>query len=1420
MKNNTFKRVLAGSLALLTVAAYVPANVGGILATNGVSLTAVAADSATVSWAGVGEYITSISDGTTTIDTNTTKNTATWSFAKDSVVTIVSSIPLLLTHNSTVVNNSANAATYEVKDASADLAAKTGNTFTYKDGSYIATESNGVYTYKVRNDANNAWIFAGVDASVQFVNSTGNTITLGDGNTVETTKVDATITYDGENDAPTTAAKKSVVKIAADKAFEVYVQVDGVQEIANVVAAYDSTDGSFVAKVTIPDTDKTVKVYFNKVTPNYTYTNNGTELLATAENAPQVTAASIKATYQNKVRLEKTDTGYEANNVKYKYDTVTDMKSGDSVANASRVELTFTNDVTQEITSVSADGNASHYSLKITRDGEELKSTDYVTVDDNPNNTDGDKTVEYNATIKSNADKFVPNAAAATDAESKLSFTQTGKYVVEYTVYTKRVSNGSTTLKPETLTYEFTIKEKDALTAENVKLTASGTNLKTNPTNKAAIVDGVVEFEVAEDWTNKDIITVTPTIFEDADFELAADSTFDAGSGTANGSAKSVTGTTRSSTLNQVNTMTVVYNNSEFGSDDKSITVKWKLVEAKKQVTVTENEVYSTEKGVTFASTFTAGEPYFMTTVDKLDTFEADLFEALTINNAEQSEISFEYVDSYGANEESEELYYHETGLPTEKGEYSVFAMYDGEIVAAFNVLVVDHALYAAPTDEQLNYTYGTKPFTSDDLAFVDVDDKEVADAGVKNATITYTKLDVKNDALTAAESKKITVDGKYNNETVYEVDGKNYIESKGDPYDVPENGYVDAGLYIVTISATRDTTTVAKEGYALIQKKFVVNVAQKEITADMVDFAATTYTGKTVTPGTLTVKDTAVKDADGKATEIKAVTTDGTTSASAVGEYTVNVQVNEDKDNGSPNYTGKVAAKWHIVKKAKQEAMTGLVFVDKETTIYNNGQIHFEITRPADTQFQNGVAQYGVVFDKSGKLDAPEKNNIGGVVKYPRKEANKALNDQAFAKATAALQVGNGYTEGKQSAKLKAEAPTKYGANINVLDVETGAWLRPYVIDGKGEIYYGEAVYVNLVQEATDALNLEISQLGATDTDVYTKDDAKKDQSAKVLAEKSWRKDVKSGYDTKKNAYYVYGSYTLAEDSNVKTDAVQGFGVVVDKKGVFSAADGTANAGKTADGKTTVADGLKLGKGFIEGKSGSNKMDVDEYGAMISPYNSVTGVWVRAYVDLGNDLVVYTNPIYIKDISTIYNPQDVTTDMTLGLYPDNRTRATTKSDFDNAVADAGTNRNTDVTDKTGLIAYVPGLDKVRIGFKAFSINGVAPSYAGVIIEKTGAFLDKEDGKYQTNLVGEKLASAKTKMVIGNGYVQGKKAPNEGFYFANVTQEKYRVTASAAESNIPIVARPYAIYEINGNEVVVYGDPVVTKLNDASQFNG
>ena len=549
----------------------------------------------------------------------------------------------------------------------------------------------------------------------------------------------------------------------------------------------------------------------------------------------------------------------------------------------------------------------------------------------------------------------------------------------------------------------------------------------------------------------------------------------------------------------------------------------------------------------------------------------------------------------------------------------------------------------------------------------------------------------------------------------------------------------------------------------------------------------------------------------------IKAVTTDGTTSASAVGEYTVNVQVNEA---ASPNYTGKVAAKWHIVKVAKQEAMTGLVFVDAQTTIYNNGQIHFEVTRPADTQFQNGVAQYGVVFDKSGKLDAPKKNNIGGVVKYPRKAANKAENDQAFAKATAALQVGNGYTEGKQSAKLKAEAPTKYGANINVLDVETGAWLRPYVIDGKGEIYYGEVVYVNLVQEATDALNLEISQLGATDTDVYTKDDAKKDQSAKVLAEKSWRKDVNSGYDTKKNAYYVYGSYTLADDSNVKTDAVQGFGVVVDKKGVFSADDGSANAGKTADGKTTVADGLKLGAGFIEGKSGSNKMDVDEYGAMISPYNSVTGVWVRAYVDLGNDLVVYTNPIYIKDISTIYNPQNVSTNMTLGLHPDNLTKATTKTAFDNAVANAGSDRTDDETRKTGLIAYVKDLDKVRIGFKAFPINGVDPSYAGVIIEKTGAFLDKEDGEYQTNLVGEKLASAKTKMVIGNGYVQGKKAPNEGFYFANVTQEKYRVTASAAESNIPIVARPYAIYEINGNEVVVYGDPVVTKLNDASQFNG
>jgi hypothetical protein len=561
------------------------------------------------------------------------------------------------------------------------------------------------------------------------------------------------------------------------------------------------------------------------------------------------------------------------------------------------------------------------------------------------------------------------------------------------------------------------------------------------------------------------------------------------------------------------------------------------------------------------------------------------------------------------------------------------------------------------------------------------------------------------------------------------------------------------------------------------------MTVAKKQITAAMFLINPETYTG-----GSLSIdpeidviaKDTAVKSEDGSVYGTPAVVkAGGTSSASAVGKYSIDLQVDETT---SPNYTGKVSVDWHIVAEGRD--MPELAFVDEKTTIYNNGMIHFEVNRPDDTQFKNGVARFGVIIEKQGLLDAPSvnsediddgKNAATQQGNYPRKRYNstgfKATAE--FVKAETTLQLGNGLTEGQQSDKLKAENPTKYGANIKVVDVETGAWFRPYVVDGEGKIYYGEVIYVNLVQEATEQLNLKMAETQAAGSKtVVTKDDAKANVSASSLESKKWREDVTIGYNGKKGQYYVYGSYTLDAESNVKPNAVQAFGVVVDKNGTFAKTEDIQN----------VKDGLKIGKGFIEGKGGSNKMDFDEYGALINPKDSITGVWVRCYVNLGNNLVVYTDPVYIDSQSDIY-----------------------KNDANVSVA----------TELSGVQV------KSTVSSEA-SFTGATCKYQGVIVDKTGKFLKKDvNGDYEEDefaaVDGDYIggaADAAQQMILGNGFIQGKKAYNKDLpYSAKITPDTYAHSGTNTKTNIPVVVRPYAIYTINGVDVTIYGDAAIKYID-------
>ena len=117
-------------------------------------------------------------------------------------------------------------------------------------------------------------------------------------------------------------------------------------------------------------------------------------------------------------------------------------------------------------------------------------------------------------------------------------------------------------------------------------------------------------------------------------------------------------------------------------------------------------------------------------------------------------------------------------------------------------------------------------------------------------------------------------------------------------------------------------------------------------------------------------------------------------------------------------------------------------------------------------------------------------------------------------------------------------------------------------------------------------------------------------------------------------NKFYAYATYEKIDATKVKAK-VQDFGVVVDKKGTFGI-DGVS----TSDKKLNVDKGLRIGKGFIEGhnnKAPDAVLAAEEYGAKISPKDTVTGVWVRPYVNLGGGLVVYGTPEYYQSVSKYY---------------------------------------------------------------------------------------------------------------------------------------------------------------------------------------
>jgi hypothetical protein len=278
----------------------------------------------------------------------------------------------------------------------------------------------------------------------------------------------------------------------------------------------------------------------------------------------------------------------------------------------------------------------------------------------------------------------------------------------------------------------------------------------------------------------------------------------------------------------------------------------------------------------------------------------------------------------------------------------------------------------------------------------------------------------------------------------------------------------------------------------------------------------------------------------------------------------------------------------------------------------------------------------------------------------------------------------------------------------------------------------------------------------------------------------------VTTGYNVTENKFYAYTSYIDLETAGF-TDVAQvaDFGVVVDRNAAIIAPATTYEA-MSAEDKATVDKALRLNatKGLVVGhyKKDNPVLKENEYAASIKLGNAATGCWVRPYLDLGNGLVIYADPIYIKSASEYYGE---------------------------AVAGvAETKWETEKRER--LIIEQTKFANQRIADFAEKA-GVDPSKVEVV--KTGVVADKNN-KLKKPVIETEATISKTKyyvldpaapfntsMILGSGYIDGKKTENFG-------TEKYLGKISPKGTN-DISYRTYTIFKVGDVEVTVYG-PVKT----------
>lgn len=1190
---------------------------------------------------------------------------------------------------------------------------------------------------------------------------------------------------------------------------------------------YNTTAKRFQAKFIVPASaskERLVEFQFIKVDEEYTFTEKGTQLLATTKTGSitNATVADLNVEYfanQEDVATIGTD-GDKGTVV-----PSTAIKNGNWIA--------FTANCADENGIVSDNGNGLGIAVK--KDGKDVTKYTDQTADDvyyKEIKDTNDKIVGYTIFNLKNGNKVAPKG---------------GTYTVSYKV-TETVGK---TPQAHTLTKSFTIAAKDSLKAEDVTLTISATKdnvalkqdelaalLKPNEeTSKKGKTDGVTSFMLANGKSQEVDeagyqFTITPTIEG-----LTYGSDFKA--------FKRVSGSER----NTVYTIEIRVYDAEYGgsaSNPKTFNVQWSV-----------KDFEDDAKFKDFGTVTVAAED--------VETLEDKVFDAAAENDpakALKNQVEYLYVDGHNgaklANGAEIELDNYSDGLPSEIGEYTVYVLYDGVVVSQGNVTITAHGVKFAPAAEDLSLTYGKQldfsDFTLTDasgeapknvtaeeikvqvgyvleegapenkttrfVSFKLEDIKDVADANSDQAKVEAALKAYAKDTLKIADENK---QAEYAKAVLNDLVAFNEVDT-AKLADMEE--FLDAGVYAVqfAVKSSDEAYAITSEVSTLTVSKKKISDPSVQITIDPIQWDGEAHNIVTEIKNNqcgFYAKDTQT----GEKIENFLKVTEGETVAD-VNNYQAKVKV---VDGTNWNYEGTTTAKWNIVYKINKENLnTGLAWAEKMTTLYDNGRIHLEINRNANDKFlPNGtsivIEEYGVVYENSAKIAPPVKyaraNNVNGEYVTTDGMTEEQIETQ--------LQLGNGYGEGAYTTTTSytAMGNTTFKGNFRVKSVDVGIWARPYILlkdtkTGEKTVVYGDIKYVNLEEEAKTRLNLQMNMAEPYSPAVREADltDAqRKDIATKV-------KLIKGGYDPSKNRYYAYATFEDLETAGFG-DVLQvtDFGVVLDSQGNIPADDGTDEL-KEEVKKTMLISNKKLKVGHY---SKDNKvLKYNEFAANIKPKDSVTGIWVRPYLDLGNDLIVYGDPQYVTDVSSYFNGVN-NEGATFDAVP--QVTATWRCETNNQdipVYDGSVSLNGTKDKYSDALTAVEG--------KVKAVPAANKDTTTVTLVKVGTIADKYEALYTLNDKGEAAYddAAKKAYYTGLQAVDATKAKAAGFNYGtksgatvlgdNNSGYKGRITPVHAtftgdDAHTPVtygkdlVVRQFAVYEIKvGTEeafqVTVYGD--------------